>query len=175
MKPIALAAAIACAIPFVGQDTSLAQERHEVPPFRTYGAVSDQAHADSIVQFLAAFRTAWAGQDIDALTRLHASDTEWINAYARIFQGRAPLMNFLRDNLFPTFGSEVSQTEMQALKPISIRYLGEYAAVLHLYADSRRGASRNPGEDLRRTHIHLVLNLDRQGWQIVHTAIMDAR
>jgi hypothetical protein len=44
-----------------------------------------------------------------------------------------------------------------------------------LYTDGQRGASRNAGEDRRRTHVHLVLERQDAGWKIVHTAIMDAR
>ena len=38
-----------------------------------------------------------------------------------------------------------------------------------------RGPSRNAGEEMRRTHLHLVLAELDAGWKIVHTAIMDAR
>jgi hypothetical protein len=46
---------------------------------------------------------------------------------------------------------------------------------VHLYTDGQRGESRNEGEQLRRTHIHLVLERKVRDWKIVHTAIMDAR
>lgn len=61
------------------------------------------------------------------------------------------------------------------MRPISVRYLGDDAAVVHMYTESPRGTSRNAGEDLRRTHFHLVLGKQDSAWKIVHTAIMDAR
>ena len=61
------------------------------------------------------------------------------------------------------------------MKTISIRYLGDDAAVVHLYTDGQRGPSRNEGEALRRTHLHLVLEKQSADWKVAHTAIMDAR
>lgn len=106
---------------------------------------------------------------------LHSDDTEWINAYARLFQGAAPLADFLRNRLFPAFSPEVSQQEAANMKTISIRYLGSDAAVVHTYTEGNRGASRNANEDVRRTHIHLVLGKVGTDWRVAHTAIMDAR
>jgi hypothetical protein len=61
------------------------------------------------------------------------------------------------------------------MKAVSVRYVSTDAAIAHLYTDGRRGASRNAGEDRRRTHVHLVLERQDADWKIVHTAIMDAR
>jgi hypothetical protein len=61
------------------------------------------------------------------------------------------------------------------MQTISIRYLGEDAAVVHMYTEGQRGASRNEGEEVRRTHLHLVLAKQTAAWKVVHTAIMDAR
>lgn len=168
-------AASICATCICVSGQSVAQDRREVPEFRRYGPQLDQAHADSIDRFIMTFKSAWADQDIDELLSLHAVDTEWTNAYARIFQDRAPLMEFLRTDLFPAFAPDVSQAEIANLRPISIRHLGDAAAVLHLYTDGTRGVSRNQQEDLRRSHIHLVIELQDENWRIVHTAIMDAR
>ena len=175
MRANVVAGVFFCSLALYLANPSIAQERREVPPFRTYGSAIDQAQSDSIDLFLKTFRIAWADQDTEALSSLHAPDTEWINAYARIFQGRTPLMEFLRETLFPGFDKEISQAESRAMDPISIRYLGGDVAVVHLYTDSGRGASRDQNEQHRRTHIHLVLSQTGAGWHIVHTGIMDAR
>lgn len=152
-----------------------AQERREVPEFRTYGepaSVADKAAVDGFIQ---SFKDAWARQDAVAIEALHASDTEWINAYARLIRGAEPLGKFLKERLFPAFDPAVSRQEVANMRTISIRFLGAEAAVVHLYTEGRRGESRNSGEAVRRTHMHLVLEQSASGWKIVHTAIMDAR
>lgn len=155
--------------------TAAAAERREIPAFRSYGepaSPDDAARIDGLVE---RFRTTWATQDADALIALHAEDVEWINAYARMFQGSQPLADFLVHRLFPAFDPAVSRQEAANMKTISVRYLGDDAAVIHMYTDGQRGPSRNEGEDMRRTHIHLVLAKQGSEWKIVHTAIMDAR
>ena len=106
---------------------------------------------------------------------LHADDVEWINAYARLFQDAASLGEFIEQRLFPAFDSAVSQQEIANMRAISVRYVGDDAAVVHMYTDGERGVSRNAGKKMRRTHIHLVLEKQQCDWKIVHTAIMDAR
>ena len=152
-----------------------AQERREVPEFRTYGTPSSQTAARDIDAFIESYKSAWGGQDTDALVALHAEDVEWINAYARMFQGAEPLRTFLKERLFPAFDPAVSRQEVANMKTISIRYMGDDAAVVHLYTDGQRGPSRNEGETRRRTHLHLVLEKQSAGWKVAHTAIMDAR
>jgi len=152
-----------------------AQERRDVPAFRAYGepsSATDGARIDALIQ---EFKDAWGNQDTEALMALHSSDVEWINAYARLFQSRASLGEFLETRLFPAFDPAVSKQEAEGMTLISIRYLGDDAAVVHLYTEGNRGESRVPDEDLRRTHVHLVLAKDDGPWQIVHTVIMDAR
>ncbi len=151
-----------------------AQERRDVPEIRTYGAAPGPVQQE-IDALLAGYRAAWAAEDTEALMALHAPDTEWINAYARMFQGRESLGTFLKERLFPAFDPGVSKREAQNMKTVSIRYLGDDAAVVHLYTDSSRGPARSDGQDRRRTHFHLVLAKGRDGWSVAHTAIMDAR
>ncbi len=146
-----------------------------MPAFRTYGAPASAADAAAIDALVATFKDAWGREDVDALMALHAEDVEWINAYARMFQGAAPLADFLEDRLFPAFAPGVSAEEAANMRLISIRYLGENAAVAHLYTEGARGASRNADEELRRTHLHFVLGKDGEAWRIEHAAIMDAR
>lgn len=160
---------------FFGATHVIAQERREIPEFRIYGepaSAEDRAAVDGLVQ---KFKDAWARQDTPALVALHASDTEWVNAYARIIRGAEPLGSFLRERLFPAFDPAISRQEAANMRTISIRFLGDDAAVVHLYTDGQRGASRNADEETRRTHMHLVIEQRESAWRIVHTAIMDAR
>ena len=151
-----------------------AQERRQVPTPRTYGVPARGGDAQEVQQLVEDFKAAWSRQDTDALMALHAEDVEWINAYARMFQGATPLGEFLENRLFPNFAEEVSRTEAANMRIISTRYMAN-AAVVHMYTDGERGPSRNEGEEMRRTHLHLVLERQAEGWRIVHTAIMDAR
>lgn len=167
--------ALLLALMSLAATSAFAQERREVPEFRTYGTPSSQAAAQSIDALIESYKNAWGRQDADALVALHADDVEWINAYARMFQGAEPLRTFLKQRLFPAFDASVSRQEAASMKTISIRYMGDDAAVVHLYTDGQRGPSRNEGETLRRTHLHLVLEKQSAGWKVAHTAIMDAR
>lgn len=152
-----------------------AQERREVPEPQTYGSPALPADAAAIHQLVTRFKESWAEEDADTLVTLHSEDTEWINAYARIFRGAASLGDFLEHRLFAEFDASIAQREAERMKRISTRYLGDDAAVVHLYTDSPRGGSRRDDESLRRTHIHFVLEKRDDAWRIVHTVIMDAR
>ena len=152
-----------------------AQERRQLPDFTVHGSPA-QAEDEAAVRAVAdAFRDAWGREATDELMALHSPDTEWINAYARMFQSRDALGEFLEHRLFPDFPDGVSAGEAAAMRLVSLRFVGRDAAVIHIVTDGDRGASRNAGEDQRRTHMHLVLERRDAGWLIVHTAIMDAR
>ena len=151
-----------------------AQERREVPAFKVFGTPARPADAAAIDALLQAYDVAWRNQDAAALMRLHAHDVEWINAYARMFRGTPELGEFLEKRLFPAMAQSVSIGEIERMKPISIRYMGD-AVVAHFYTESGRGASRNDAEALRRTHVHLVMARQGKEWKIVHCAVMDAR
>lgn len=163
------------ALPLLWTAAATAQERRVIPEFRTYGEPASASERDAIDELIRNFKDAWSRQDADALVELHADDVEWINAYARLIQGAEPLKRFLKERLFPEFDPAIAREEVANMRTISIRYLGEDAAVVHLYTDGSRGPSRNPGERTRRTHLHLVLEQQATAWRIVHTAIMDAR
>lgn len=152
-----------------------AQERREVPAARVYGeppSVEDQGAIQALID---QYKGSWSRQDTANFIALHADNTEWINAYARLFQGAVPLAEFIENRLFPAFDSSTSIQEIENMRMISLRYLGGDAAVVHLYTEGQRGPSRNEGEDARRTHLHLVLEKANGMWKIAHTAIMDAR
>lgn len=152
-----------------------AQERRQVPDPVVFGAPASPDDEQSLMAALDAYKTAWATEDTAALMKLHAGDTEWINAYARMFRGTDALGDFIENRLFPAFSPETSKLEADNMTLISTRYLGNDAAVLHLYTDGDRGASVTSGSILRRTHFHFVWEKQNGDWKVVHTAIMDAR
>lgn len=154
---------------------AMSQERRDVPAFRAYGEPAGIQDAAAVQRFIEQYKDAWARQDTEAFIALHAENTEWINAYARMYQGARPLADFLEKRLFPAFDPNTSKQEAANMRTISIRYLGDDAAVVHMYTEGERGASRNDGEKLRRSHLHLVLGKQKDAWKVVHTAIMDAR
>lgn len=155
--------------------SALAQERRQIPEFRTYGGPASSEDQRAVDALIRNFKEAWGRQDTAALVALHAEDVEWTNAFARIIQGAQPLRRFLEERLFPEFEPAISQQEAANMRIISNRFIGSDAAVVHLYTDGQRGPSRNGNEETRRTHMHLVLERKASGWRIVHTAIMDAR
>ena len=175
MKITARATAIALCALLVSAPDAQAQERREIPAYREIGLVENSAARRALIDWFATFRDAWAREDSATLAELHTADTEWINAYARLFQDGASLERFLETRLFPQFDPQVSATEAANMQLISMRLLGDDAAIIHLYTDGNRGPSRNAGESARRTHMHLVLTRTDQGWKAAHTAIMDAR
>ena len=155
--------------------SAAAQERRQVPEFRVFGEPVSQAQKQDIDDLIDLYRESWAQQDAVTLASLHTEDTEWINAYARVFRGADSLLEFLRDRLFPAFDPEVSVQEAANMHTISLRYLNAETVVAHMYTDGARGASRNAAETQRRTHIHLVVVRLGDDWRIAHTVIMDAR
>jgi len=154
---------------------AIAAERREVSAFQQFGEPANEMHAEEVENLLESFKQSWAAQDVTAHIALFTEDTEWINAYARMFRSTAELEVFLREQLFPAFDSRVSQQEIRNAKLVSIRYIGNDAAVIHLYTDGARGESAISSQALRRTHIHLVFAKTNEQWKIAHTAIMDAR
>jgi len=153
---------------------SYAGERREIPDYVELGEHSIQSKK-SVESLVAAFMTSWAEQDTEAHMALFSDDAEWINAYARMFRGKEELSVFLEERLFPNFDAEVSVEEMRNAKMISVRYLNDAAAIIHIATDGARGDSVIEGELMRRTHLHMVIENRGGEWLIVHTAIMDAR
>ncbi|MDF1768527.1 nuclear transport factor 2 family protein [Maricaulis sp.] len=166
--------ALAIALPMFATE-SQAQERREIPAYREIGIEAGSEQRQALLDFLRDFREAWSEEDTEAFIALHTDDSEWINAYARMFTDAPSLADFLENRLFPAFGPGVSRTEAENMELISMRALGDDAAVLHLYTDGNRGPSAVEGRALRRTHFHLVLVQQSGQWKVAHTAIMDAR
>ncbi|MEO1013958.1 MAG: SgcJ/EcaC family oxidoreductase [Pseudomonadota bacterium] len=153
-----------------------AQERGALPPFETFGEAASRSDSEALDALLNDYRDAWGRQDAAALAALHAEDVEWTNAFVRIIRGREGLESFLGGRMFPGFPAEVSAAEAASLRPVSLRYLGDDAAVWHIFAESRRNGGRDDPDAARRVHFHLVLEKADDGvWRIAHTAIFDAR
>ena len=174
MKRILSLIALAISLPSPALDVQ-AQERRQIPEYREIDiAPASNAHQE-LLDFIQQYQTAWSEEDTKAFIALHTENTEWINAYARIFTDAPSLADFLETRLFPAFGPGVSRTEAENMELISMRLLNETVVVLHFYTDGNRGSSTIEGRDLRRTHFHLVLTREAEGWKVAHTAIMDAR
>lgn len=154
---------------------AFAQERRQVPGAAVFGAPASPEDGQNLTAAFKAYKKAWGAEDTAALMALHTQDTEWINAYARMFRGTKALGDFLEERLFPEFSAETSEREAENMTLISTRYIGADAAVIHLYTDGDRGPSVTKGHDLRRTHMHLVWEKRDGAWKVAHTAIMDAR
>ena len=167
---VALTAAFTCLSP-----NSSAQDRREIPAYREINIAQASTAQSELHAFLDVYGEAWAQEDVETLMTLHTVDTEWTNAFARVFTTADALGAFLETRLFPAFGPGVSRREAENMTLISLRLVNEGAAVIHLYTDSDRGASAIDGERSRRTHFHLVLTRERDGWKVAHTVIMDAR
>lgn len=161
-------------LPFFGVNAE-AQERRGIPPYRELNIEPESDTQRELHAFIEEYRTAWSEENTEGFIALHTADTEWINAYARMFIDSEALGIFLETRLFPNFGPGVSRQEAQNMQLISMRSLSDDAAVLHLYTDGSRGPSAIEGRALRRTHFHLVLTRHEGEWKIAHTAIMDAR
>ena len=71
------------------------QERREVPEPRAFGEPRP-GQVEEVTGFVESLKDAWSRQDANGLVALHAEDVEWINAYARMFQGAEPLAALLR-------------------------------------------------------------------------------
>ena len=168
LRPVIAAAAL-IALP----SGAAAQDRGVIPPYREAGLSGADAVRDDLMTWYVTYRQAWAAQDGAALARLHTRDAEWINAFARIIQDADTLQRFLDERMFPAFPPETSRNEADAMALVSLRRLGDDAAVMHVYTDSMRGVPQSASP--RRVHIHHVLTRTGQGWRAAHTVIMDAR
>ena len=154
--------------------STFAAERRQLMEFIEVGSPRAEARA-AVNKLIEAFTHSWASQDVEAHMAMFSEDAEWINAYARMFRGKDELSVFLEQRLFPNWPINVSQQEMANAIMISVRYLGDDAAVIHMATDGQRGPSTISDELLRRTHLHLVAEERDGDWFIVHIAIMDAR
>jgi len=150
-----------------------AQERREIPDYKVFGTAENPDEANQIARLISDYTSAWKELDARALISLHTRDTEWTNAFARIFQNSQALGQFLETQLFPQFERTFSENESLQIETVSLRYLSDDAVVIHLFTEFQGSTVKN--SELRRTHFHLVAQQYESTWKIAHTAIMDAR
>jgi len=185
------------AISLLNMATAWAQEPSEegyapLPEYRVFGEPATESDGEAIETLMGRFSRAWGNQDVDGALAAYADDAEWTNAFGDVRRGHAEMRAQFAD-LFERFesgpepsgederpaGSESDAEEVGAeptMKrgPISLRYIGSDAAVLHYYVESDWGVNRD-GSGVRRVYMTYVLEKREGEWLIVHHMIMDAR
>jgi len=181
---VALVALANVNAPAVRAEVTVAEEYAPLPEYRVFGEPATASDAEAIADVMRRFGQAWGSSDVDGALAAYAEDAEWTNAFADVRRGRQELRDqFTR--LFERFESgsnegaetgeeEASQAPMKR-GSVSLRYIGNDAAVIHSYTESDWGMNRDGG-GLRRVHLTFVLEKQQNGaWLIVHQMIMDAR
>jgi uncharacterized protein (TIGR02246 family) len=181
----AAAFAIGCANDVAAQaEVTVNDEYAPLPEFRVFGAPATAADEAAIAEVMRRFGQAWSTQDVDGAVEAYTEDAEWINAFADVYRGHEELRGqFTR--LFERFESgrdeAASREATDAPKPVmkrgqlSLRFIGDDAAIIHGYTESDWGVNRD-GSGLRRVHMTYVLEKQQDGkWLIAHHMIMDAR
>lgn len=145
----------------------------ESPEYRIFGEAASPQDAEAIRDLMRRFGQARGAHDAKGAAAAFSEDVEWTNAFGVVVRGSANLEKFLT-SLFA--GDEVGTTQGEGAnyRPISIRYLGDDAAIIHGMTQSTRGESRS-GEAPRRVHLTFVLAKQDGEWRIVHQQITDAR
>jgi ketosteroid isomerase-like protein len=165
-------------------EVAVDEEYAPLPEFRVFGEPATASDEAAIADLMRRFGEAWSSQDVDGAVEAYVQDAEWINAFADVYRGHEELRGqFAR--LFERFESAPDEAddeeEREASRPsmkrerLSLRYIGDDAAVIHSYTESDWGVNRD-GEGLRRVHMTYVLEKQQDGkWLIAHQMIMDAR
>ncbi|HUG03338.1 MAG TPA: SgcJ/EcaC family oxidoreductase [Steroidobacteraceae bacterium] len=163
---------------------TVAAEYAPLPEFRVFSqpaAASDEA---AIAELMRRYGAAWGSADVEGAVAAYTEDAEWTNAFADVYRGHEALRQQFTQ-LFKRFESgsmqgarqgdkEVPRPEMKRGR-VSLRYLGDDAAVVHSYTESDWGVNREGG-GLRRVHVTFVLEKQQDDqWLIAHQMIMDAR
>jgi len=181
---IAIAVIAVASVNAVQAEETVAADYAPLPEFQVFGqpaAASDEA---AIAELMRRFGAAWGSADVGGSVAAYTADAEWTNAFADVRRGHDALRQQFT-HLFERFESgsmqgagqgdkEASRQEMKRGR-VSLRYLGDDAAVVHTYTESNWGVNRE-GEGLRRVHATFVLEKQQDGqWLIAHQMIMDAR
>jgi len=182
-------AVVACAIGTVNDvaaqsEVAVDEEYAPLPEFRVFGEPATASDEAAITDLMRRFGAVWSTQDVDGVVETYAEDAEWINAFADVYRGHEELRGQFAQ-LFERFESGPdkadAEAEHEAARPemkrgrLSLRYIGDDAAVLHSYTESDWGVNRDGG-GLRRVHMTMVLEKQQNGtWLIAHHMIMDAR
>ena len=148
-------------------------EYYSASDYRVFGQPHIKADEKAIDDLVTKFRKAWSEQNAKDVAAVHSSDVEWVNAFGRTFRGSQELEGFLDTRLFPAFDQAVSKREMESLRMVSRRYVGDSAAVINAHMDSERGSSVGTGS--RRVSLNLVLEKKDGEWKIAHHVITDLR
>lgn len=166
-------------------EVAVDEEYAPLPEFQVFGEPATASDEAAITDLLRRFGQAWSTQDVDGAVEAYVEDAEWINAFADVYRGHEEIRSqFAR--LFERFESGPKATddeeEIEASRPamkrgmLSLRYIGNNAAVIHSYTESDWGVNRDGGGGLRRVHMTYVLEKQQDGkWLIAHHMIMDAR
>jgi len=162
------------------EEAHLNEDYAPLPEYRVFGEPATASDEEAIDELMQRFGKAWSTQSVEATVAAYTEDAEWTNAFAAVYRGHEEL----RDRftwLFERFGSgpeeDAEEEEKPALKrgKLSLRYLGDDAAVIHSYTESDWAGNRD-GREIRRVHVTYVLEKQEDGeWLIAHQMIMDAR
>lgn len=155
------------------QDVPPAGTYSTAPEYKVYGQPASQQDAEAISALMRAFGQARGTNDAKGAAAAFSNDVEWTNAFGDVVRGSDNLEKFLTW-LFAGDELGTTQGEGSNYKPISIRYLGDDAAVIHGMTQSTRGPARS-GEGPRRVHLTWVVAKENDQWRIVHQQITDAR
>lgn len=158
------------ATPCLGQDSPLAAE---LPEYRVFGEAVTPEDAEALNEVLMQFGEAWGSSDAEAVAALFTDDAEWTNSFGTTVRGADELADYL-GRLFSEYSDTISAEEEMSYRPVSMRYVGDDAAVVHGVTSSTRGEARS-GEGERRVRTTTVLAKANGDWRIVHQMIMDER
>lgn len=161
------------AAPVLAQEEPPPGSYSTMPEYRVFGEPASPEDADAIQGLMRRFGEARRAGDARATAAAFADDAEWTNAFGDVVRGSDNLETFL-GWLFSGDDETTREGESTQYRPLSLRYLGDDAAVLHGLTMSTRGEARS-GEGARRVHITWVLAKQNGEWRIVHQMIMDAR
>lgn len=175
---------IAPGIPVQAEEVIIEDEFATIPDYRVFGEPPSPGDEEAALDTMQRFGMAWGTQDVDGAVATYTDDAEWVNAFADVYRGHEEIRGQFTQ-LFERFesgpdqdgedGAPDAEEPMMKRGIISLRFIGEKAAVVHSYTESSWGRNRD-GDGPRRVHITFVLEKQDDGeWLIAHQMIMDAR
>lgn len=159
--------------PTGAQDEPPAGTYSTSPEYRIFGEPASPQDAEAIRDLMRQFGQARGANDAKGAAAAFAEDAEFTNAFGDVVRGSDNVEKFLTW-LFAGDEPGTTQGEGASYRPLSIRYLGDDAAVIHGMTQSTRGEARS-GEGARRVHLTWVVAKEDDEWRIVHQQITDAR
>jgi uncharacterized protein (TIGR02246 family) len=159
------------ATPCLGQDSPPSAE---LPEYRVFGEAATPEDAEALTEVLMQFGEAWGSSDAEAVAAVFTDDAEWTNSFGTTVRGADELADHL-GRLFSEYSDTAyAAKEETSYRPVSMRYVGDDAAIVHGMTRSTRGEARS-GEGERRVRTTTVLAKANGEWRIVHQMIMDER